>query len=137
MFFVRFLDDAAILADFYDIEIASLDVETCHQYLFGATDDESKARSKRIYLVYSGVHYDALQNLEVEGAPQRIFSPKDELAAQRALLAARLLQSTGSFTNVSKFSLRCTACNTGLVGAVEAQEHARVTGHTGFEEYQK
>ncbi len=68
---------------------------------------------------------------------QRMFEADDTLAAQRALLAARRLQAQGAYTNVSKFTLRCSACQQGLVGAHEAQDHARQTGHTGFEEYQQ
>ena len=44
--------ELAILADFWDIEIAALDVESCHQYVFGQSEDASQQKSKRIYLVY-------------------------------------------------------------------------------------
>jgi len=71
----------------------------------------------------------------VAGAPRRIFDPLDHVAEQRALLAARQLQAAGSFTNVSRFTLRCAQCQQGLVGAHEAQEHAKATGHANFEEY--
>lgn len=44
--------ELAILADFWDIEIAALDVESCHQYVFGQSEDAGQQKSKRIYLVY-------------------------------------------------------------------------------------
>lgn len=83
------------------------------------------------------MHYDALEDDDVHGPPRRIFHPSDQSIASRALLAARQLQAAGSFTNVSKFTLRCSDCQAGLVGAVEAQEHAKATGHANFEEYAK
>ena len=84
-----------------------------------------------------GVHYDALEDDDVHGPPRRIFHPSDQSIASRALLAARRRQAARSFTNVSKFTLRCSDCQAGLVGAVEAQEHAKATGHANFEEYAK
>jgi len=129
--------ELAILADIHDIEIASFDVETCHLYLFGQQDDIKKQRSRRIYLVYYGVHYDALYDINSNGTFQRIFSPNDEIIYQRALLTVRQLQRDGNFTNLSKFSLKCSNCSQGFVGAVEAQEHAKNTGHFGFEEYKQ
>ena len=37
--------------NFWDIEIAALDVESCHQNEFGQSEDASQLKSKRIYLV--------------------------------------------------------------------------------------
>jgi len=86
-----------------------------------------------------GVHYDASEDDDVHGppGPSRIFHLSDQSIASRALLAARRRQAARSFTNVSKFTLRCSDCQAGLVGAVEAQEHAKATGHANFEEYAK
>lgn len=39
------------------------------------------------------------------------------------------------FTDVGKFTLRCTACQLGLVGQAQAQKHAQETGHVNFSEY--
>lgn len=127
--------ELAILADTYDVEIAAIDVETAHQYLFGSSDSPSARKSRRIYCVYSGVHYDALYEEQPGGGRRTIFSPDDAVAESRALKAALLLQAQGAFTNVTKFQLRCSVCKTGLVGAVEAQQHAQQTGHQNFEEY--
>jgi ubiquitin thioesterase OTU1 len=129
--------ELAVLAEAWDVEIAALDVETCHQYVFGASDDPTQQKKRRIYLVYYGVHYDALEDRDVAGPPVRVFSPSDAVAEARALLAARHLQAAGSFTNVSHFTLRCATCEVGFVGAQEAQEHAKATGHTNFQEYKK
>lgn len=38
------------------------------------------------------------------------------------------------FTDTNNFTLRCTTCQTGLVGEKEAREHAMQTGHANFSE---
>ena len=39
------------------------------------------------------------------------------------------------FTDLAKFTLRCSVCQQGLVGQREAQAHAVSTGHSAFQEY--
>jgi ubiquitin thioesterase OTU1 len=128
--------ELSILAEYYNVEIAALDVETCHQYLFGTGDTQASYKSRRIYTVYSGVHYDALVDT-VNGKHKYIFDATDTEAEKRALLAVRLLQKEGAFTNVHNFTLRCSICKTGFQGAAEAQAHAKETSHQQFEEYVK
>jgi len=104
--------ELSVLAEFHDVEIAALDVETCHQYIFGESADPKLRKTRRIYLVYSGVHYDALEERHDNGQPPtRIFRADDELAASRALLAVRQLQAAGSFTNVAKSDTHRDALN--------------------------
>ena len=124
--------ELAILAEYYDCEIAAIDVESCHQYVFGNTSN----KSKRIYLIYSGVHYDSLVD-HMNGVRQRTFHPNDREVEKQALKAARLEQAKGAFTNVNKFTLRCSICKAGFTGALEAQGHAQQTMHQQFEEYVK
>jgi ubiquitin thioesterase OTU1 len=37
--------------------------------------------------------------------------------------------------DVGSFKLRCEICKIGIVGQVEAQDHAKQTGHVKFCEY--
>lgn len=39
------------------------------------------------------------------------------------------------FTDTGTFTLRCGTCQIGVKGAKEAQDHAKTTGHTNFQEY--
>jgi len=128
--------ELAILSDCLNVEIAAIDVETCSMFVFGQSDEPSKQRDRRIYVIYSGVHYDALLDTDTQ-PPRRIFSSSDSIAAQRAILAAKELQQAGAYTNVNKFNLRCSTCREGFVGAMDAQAHAKKTGHQSFEEYKE
>lgn len=66
---------------------------------------------------------------------QTIFTAKDEGVINAAMELARMLKERHAYTDVANFSIKCTICNTGLKGEVEAQQHAQITGHFSFEEY--
>ncbi len=74
------------------------------------------------------------------GAPEEmdvtIFSAADFPTADagaRALAADA--KAKRSFTDVHGFTLRCLACQKGLVGEAGAKAHAAETGHSNFSEY--
>jgi ubiquitin thioesterase OTU1 len=50
-------------------------------------------------------------------------------------MCARTHTQQHKYTDLAKFSLRCSVCRAGLVGQREAQAHAVGTGHGAFEEY--
>lgn len=58
----------------------------------------------------------------------------DEHVFQEAKLLAQQAKSSGQFTDVNKFSLKCLDCQTMMKGQVEAQEHAKNSGHINFGE---
>ena len=43
-------------------------------------------------------------------------------------------KSSRQFTDVNKFTLKCNDCDMFLKGQVEAQNHAKTTGHFNFGE---
>ncbi len=47
---------------------------------------------------------------------------------------AKECQNTRQYTDVEKFTLKCMNCDKMLKGQVEAQSHAKKTGHTNFGE---
>lgn len=53
---------------------------------------------------------------------------------QEAKLLAHEAKSSRQFTDVNKFTLKCMVCNILLKGQVEAQSHAKSTGHANFGE---
>jgi len=126
--------ELAILADYFESEIAVVDVRTLNVHAYG----QGKQFPRRAYLLYDGLHYDALaMNSEDNEATDKLtFSPSDTKAHAAAVMLAQLLQKDKKFTNVSQFSLKCDVCGSGLTGAKQAQEHATATGHTSFSEYQ-
>jgi len=63
-----------------------------------------------------------------------IFPITDETVMEQAMQIAKEAKSSRQFTDVNRFSLKCIQCNSLLVGQVEAQQHAKATGHTNFGE---
>ena len=71
--------ELAILSDFYEIEICAFDIKSTRMDRYG----EDKKYSNRIYLLYDGIHYDALafspleETLEYEDLDVTVFSVDD------------------------------------------------------------
>lgn len=124
--------ELSILSKYYGVEIVAVDTQNIRLNRFG----EDLNYDQRILLIYDGIHYDPLM-LETLGSPQQIqtlFQTSDETILQMALEIAREAKSSRQFTDVQNFSLHCLVCNVGLKGQVEAQQHAKETGHTNFGE---
>lgn len=47
---------------------------------------------------------------------------------------AKEAKSSRQYTDVNKFTLKCLVCNTQMSGQIQAQQHAKTTGHTNFGE---
>ena len=77
----------------------------------------------------------ALSGPALEALDRTLFDSADQVALARARAACALAKKNKQFTNMNKFSLRCSDCRAGLVGQSEAVEHSRATGHRSFEEY--
>ncbi|XP_043932392.1 ubiquitin thioesterase OTU1 [Protopterus annectens] len=124
--------EIAILSKFYSCEICVVDTQTVRIDRFG----EDVGYTKRVMLIYDGIHYDPLQQkfLNSDAPPQTIFSTSDDIVLAKALELADEAKRKRQFTDVNRFSLRCMVCQKGLVGQSEAREHARETGHTNFGE---
>lgn len=122
-----------ILSDHFGVQIASIDCKTGHVYRYGEQFHEC------IYIVYSGIHYDALAVMPAPNSPpdwdQTQFSSKDAVVEQAAIDLVGVLRKRNYFTDTASFDLRCNTCNTGLKGEKGAQEHAAKTGHVNFGEY--
>lgn len=68
------------------------------------------------------------------GAVKTIFPITDDTVLGQAKQIAEEAKSSRQYTDVNRFSLKCIQCDSLLVGQVEAQEHAKATGHTNFGE---
>ncbi|XP_027010655.1 ubiquitin thioesterase OTU1 [Tachysurus fulvidraco] len=124
--------ELSILSKFYQCEICVVGTQMVRVDRFG----EDAGYSKRVLLIYDGIHYDPLQ-MRVPGTdcpPQTIFSTSDDVVLAEALELADEARRKRQFTDVNRFALRCMTCQTGLVGQKEAREHAKETGHTNFGE---
>lgn len=75
-------------------------------------------------------------NLDFQGdaSKKTMFPVENESVYQQAEQLAKEAQSSRQYTDVDKFTLKCNDCNVHLTGQVQAQQHAKKTGHTNFGE---
>ncbi|XP_016350086.1 ubiquitin thioesterase OTU1-like [Sinocyclocheilus anshuiensis] len=124
--------EISILSKFYQGEICVVDTQTVRVDRFG----EDAGYTKRVLLIYDGIHYDPLQKVVPNSdiPAQTVFSTTDDIILAQALELADEARRKRQYTDVNRFALRCMVCQTGLVGQKEAREHAKETGHTNFGE---
>lgn len=120
-----------ILSKYYKIEICVVDIRTCRIDRFG----EDCAYSKRIFLLYDGIHFDPIHLITENDHLETQFSTLDDITFVKALSIAEEAKNSRQFTNVNDFQLRCLVCQEPLVGEKQAQEHAKKTGHINFGEF--
>ncbi|XP_009077965.1 PREDICTED: ubiquitin thioesterase OTU1, partial [Acanthisitta chloris] len=124
--------EVSILSKFYQCEICVVDTQTVRIDRFG----EDAGYTKRVLLIYDGIHYDPLERRipDSDIPPQTIFPTTDDVVLAQALELADEARRKRQFTDVNHFTLRCMVCQKGLTGQLEAREHAKETGHTNFGE---
>lgn len=115
--------ELAIFAAHFSIEIASIDVSTQRMDLFGSGSHQ------RVYILYSGIHYDALVSVD-----STIFSPEDNEALSFARAIAVEAFAAHRYTDTATFTLTCSDCGLSLKGNREAEAHAKQTLHQNFVE---
>ncbi|CAM9866489.1 unnamed protein product [Lampetra fluviatilis] len=126
--------ELSILARFYECEICVADTQTLRVDRFG----EGSGYARRALLIYDGIHYDPLELSPADGAPHRpprtLFPTTDDVPLAQAQELAEEARRRRQFTDLTRFALRCLACQKGLTGQREAQRHAEETGHLNFGE---
>jgi ubiquitin thioesterase OTU1 len=65
---------------------------------------------------------------------QTMFLTTDEHVLHQAEELAHEARSSKQYTDVDRFSLKCLQCQELLNGQIEAQQHAKSTGHMNFGE---
>lgn len=126
--------ELGILSDHFAVEIVALDIKTQRPTTVGT----EKGYTRRIYLVYDGIHYDPVTRDPASGEAGdaiRLFAPGDSAAEADALDIVKGLHEQHAFTDLQGFTLRCLVCAQGVKGQAEAVVHARETGHQNFGEY--
>lgn len=105
--------ELAILSDYYKTEIFALDTINVLKNVFG----EEKPYSNRVYLIYDGIHYDALvlnPIVDDESLDLVLFSKYDKAVEKMFMDYLTEQNKIGKFTDVNNFQLLCTQCNTGM-----------------------
>lgn len=137
--------EISILSLHYRIEIWSIDVQTGRIDKFG----EGLGYENCGFVVYSGIHYDAL-TLAFAQPPKRtnpfppdlsfdstLFPlPLDPATLAAAQQLVEQLRESHSYTDTATFTLRCEVCREAIQGEKEARQHASTTGHQRFGEYE-
>jgi ubiquitin thioesterase OTU1 len=123
-----------ILSKYYKVEICAIDLVSLSTHFFG----QDMKYSKRIYVLYDGIHYDILaRNIseDLDLMPDICtFKPDDSSALNGALWIAKDLHNKKEFTDVHNFSLECGVCYSKFVGEKDALDHGKTTGHYNFHE---
>lgn len=132
--------ELSILAKKLRVEICALDASSALMHCYG----QSAGFAARIYILFDGIHYDALALNPVKDGPtgtetaeefdQTVFDPSDASTEQRMLAHVRHAHRRHEYTNTSAFTLRCIRCGEMLKGEQGASRHAQVTGHMDFSE---
>lgn len=128
--------ELGILADYYECQIASIDVKTGRLYIFGA----ERWTAERVYILYSGIHYDAVALSSGPSHAAKLdrtrFSPQDEAVEVQAKGLADEARRRRQYTDTATFALRCGECGMLLAGERDAAKHAMQSGHSDFSEYE-
>ncbi|EGW34863.1 uncharacterized protein SPAPADRAFT_53257 [Spathaspora passalidarum NRRL Y-27907] len=137
--------ELGILADWFDIRIVCIDIESGNFIRF---ENEKKPPKRFIILIYSGIHYDLLSLNEELSQNERDMKndisnwPIEESKQEELILASsqklcKKLQENDYATNTTTFRVRCLDCYQILVGEMGASKHAEETGHVNFGEVKK
>lgn len=107
--------EIAILSAHFSIEIHSIDVKSLRVDKFG----QGSGFKSRVFLIYSGIHYDALslspmEANHVDEFDQTQFTthvgPGVDTLLECALSLARGLQAMKKYTDLANFTLKCDDC---------------------------
>jgi ubiquitin thioesterase OTU1 len=95
--------EMSILANHLHIEIAAIDIETGHLYIYG----EGMKFNSRVYLLYDGIHYDAIisEKTSEDNQPDEkdditIFYSSDTLVVKQVEILASELRKKKQFVNM-------------------------------------
>ncbi|CAN0261687.1 unnamed protein product [Ectocarpus sp. 12 AP-2014] len=114
------------------VMITVVDIQTNNAYSYG----EEHGFGRRLFIIYDGIHYDALAEAASETAPESddvtVFDPSEKEKEILAKAVAADLNARNQYTDMGNASLKCMVCFKLLAGEKGALEHARATKHQNF-----
>lgn len=125
-----------IFSDILETQIASIDIQSGRVDIFGETKDFTK----RIYILYNGIHYDPLVinsigNEENLNSDITIFEPDDYDKLIKFKDLAEKLKSEGKFVDLNNINnYKCCACNEQFKEDTDVYIHAQNNNHWEFDE---
>mmetsp|Transcript_12669 Transcript_12669/g.28451 ORF Transcript_12669/g.28451 Transcript_12669/m.28451 type:complete len:314 (-) Transcript_12669:42-983(-) len=123
--------DLMVLAEELGVQLSAVDIKTLRTENY----PYEGPYKHRAYLLYDGIHYDAVVGRKDPGRNEvRIFDPSDDGTMSKVMALAEELQRKRQFTDTAGFTLQCQQCFALLTGEAEAQKHGNETGHFNFQE---
>jgi ubiquitin thioesterase OTU1 len=125
-----------IFSDILETQIASIDIQSGRIDIFGETKDFTK----RIYVLYNGIHYDPLVmnsigNEENLNSDITIFEPEDYDKLIKFKDLAEKLKSDGKFVDLNNINnYKCCSCNEQFSEEADVYIHAQNNNHWKFDE---
>jgi len=121
--------ELAILSEHYRCELAVTEVQSGRMDVYG----QHKRYPNRVYLLFSGIHFDAVELVEHNGTTNCQVCPNKTQSADVAVAAlATNLRAQGAFSDRDTLRLRCKVCNQVVCGDYEARLHSGTYNHTEF-----
>eukprot|EP00752_Nemacystus_decipiens_P008647 g7721.t1 len=124
--------ELSILSQKLVVMITVVDIQTNNAYSYG----EENRFDRRVFIIYDGIHYDALAEAASDSAPEAddvtVFNPAAREKEALAKAVAADLKARNQFTDMGNASLKCMVCFKLLAGEKGALEHARATKHQNF-----
>ena len=131
--------EISILSSYFQMGVGIVDIRTNQIYVYSSDDESGENFKERVYLLYDGIHYDALvraveggENINRIDTDITIVSSLDDVAFNECKKIAADLKEKQQYVDTSSFQLKCLVCGVGLVGQMDASEHAKSTGHQNF-----
>jgi len=116
--------ELAIFAERFSAEISVTDIQSGRADVYG----QGAGFSQRVYMLFSGIHFDAVSFQGVRSIPVAQVDTPDTLVHG----LANEQRVKGRFTDQATMVLRCTVCGHIMRGDLEARQHAGSSGHKDF-----
>jgi ubiquitin thioesterase OTU1 len=121
--------EISILSNIFEVVIVVFDIRSNISLSYG----EDKGYTKKILLLFDGIHYDALVEKDKKTGHRILsFDVHNMAIVETCKQLVKELQEKKQFVNLATGQLFCNDCYCVLKGENEAVEHAKVTGHTNF-----
>jgi len=120
--------DLIVLSECFQtqISVVSLDGLAWTHY-----PDDANLYERRVYLLYNGVHYDAIVGTS-GGNELRSFSPHDETLQAKVIALATEMQAALASQTLKVYE--CEECKAAFLNPAEAAVHCFDSGHACFRE---
>ncbi|OQR90753.1 ubiquitin thioesterase OTU1-like protein [Achlya hypogyna] len=122
--------ELSILSAHFRIEMLVFDVISMSRLCYG----EDQGFTQRLFLLYDGIHYDAITEVDARGHDKTLFAINDFAKVESASVLAVEAHQTHQYTDVGGFTIQCMVCRRAFKGQVEASAHAQEMGHYEFGE---